>query len=129
MSCPPTPGKGKVQHCGKEIHEPDEQVLPGFTVLPAEAPPYPTLRHAYWSAELPKMDCRALDEPLQQLEQMLCGKEAEVRRLCEEYNLYADLTVRVFAASNDLPELVLPDGSVAFWASVGAAVSFDFYLD
>ena len=129
MSCPPTPGKGKVQHCGKEIREPDEQVLPGFTVLPAEALPYPTLRHAYWSAELPKMDCRALDEPLQQLEQMLCGKEAEVRRLCEEYNLYADLTVRVFAASNDLPELVLPDGSVAFWASVGAAVSFDFYLD
>lgn len=43
-SCPPTPGKGKVQHCGKEIREPDEQVLPGFTVLPAEAPPYPTLR-------------------------------------------------------------------------------------
>lgn len=70
-----------------------------------------------------------LDEPLQQLEQMLCGKEAEVRRLCEEYNLYADLTVRVFAASNDLPELVLPDGSVAFWASVGSGVSFDFYLD
>ena len=128
-SCPPTPGKGKVQHCGKEIHEPDEQVLPGFTVLPAEAPPYPTLRHAYWSTELPKMDCRALDEPLQQFEKMLRGKEAEVRRLCEEYNLYADLTVRVFAASNDLPELVLPDGSVAFWASEGAAVSFDFYLD
>lgn len=84
-SCPPTPGKGKVQHCGKEIREPDEQVLPGFTVLPAEAPPYPTLRHACWSSELPKMDCRALDEPLQQFEQMLRGKEAEVRRLCEEY--------------------------------------------
>ena len=33
MSCAPTPGKGKVQHCGKEIREPDEQVLPGFTVL------------------------------------------------------------------------------------------------
>lgn len=64
MSCPPTPGKGKVQHCGREIHEPDEQVLSGFTVFPAEAPPYPTLRHAYWSTELPKMDCRALDEPL-----------------------------------------------------------------
>lgn len=46
-----------------------------------------------------------------------------------KYNLYADLTVRVFAASNDLPELVLSDSSVAFWASVGAAVSFDFYLD
>lgn len=75
------------------------------------------------------MDCRALDEPLQQFEKMLRGKEAEVRRLCEEYDLYADLSVRVFAASNDLPELVLPDSSVAFWASVGAAVSFDFYLD
>lgn len=43
--------------------------------------------------------------------------------------MHADLSVRVFAASNDLPELVLPDGSVAFWASVGATVSFDFYLD
>ena len=128
-SCPPTPGKGKVQHCGREIHEPDEQVLPGFTVLPAEAPPYPTLRHAHWSTELPKMDCRALDEPLQQFEKMLRGKEAEVRRLCEEYDLYADLSVRVFAASNDLPELVLPDSRVAFLASVGATVSFDFYLD
>ena len=118
-----------MQHCGREIHEPDEQVLSGFTVLPAEAPPYPTLRHAYWSAELPKMDCQALDEPLQEFEKMLRGKEAEVRRLCEEYNLYADLSVRVFAASNDLPELVLPGSSVAFWASVGATVSFDFYLD
>ena len=119
MSCPPTPGKGKVQHCGKEIREPDEQVLPGFTVLPAEAPPYPTLRRAYWSAELPKMDCRALDEPLQQFEKMLRGKEAEVRRLCEEYNLYADLSVRVFAASNDLPELVLPDTCSRRLASIG----------
>lgn len=57
------------------------------------------------------------------------SQQFEYRYLCTEYNLYADLTVRVFAASNDLPELVLPDGSVAFWASVGAAVSFDFYLD
>lgn len=42
------------------------------------------------------------------------SQQLEYRYLCEEYNLYADLTVRVFAASNDLPELVLPDGSVAF---------------
>lgn len=57
------------------------------------------------------------------------SQQFEYRYLCKEYNLYADLTVRVFAASNDLPEMVLPDGSVAFWASVGAMVSFDFYLD
>lgn len=57
------------------------------------------------------------------------SQQFEYRYLCKEYNLYADLTVRVFAASNDLPELVLPDGSVAFWASVGAAIGFDFYLD
>lgn len=56
-------------------------------------------------------------------------QQFEYRYLCEEYDLYADLSVRVFAASNDLPELVLPDGSVAFWASVGATISFDFYLD
>lgn len=42
------------------------------------------------------------------------SQQFEYRYLCEEYNLYADLTVRVFVASNDLPELVLPDGSVAF---------------
>jgi hypothetical protein len=39
----PTPGKGKVQHCGKEIREPDEQVLPGLTDSRAEPPSYPTL--------------------------------------------------------------------------------------
>ena len=57
------------------------------------------------------------------------SQQFEYRYLCEEYNLHADLSVLVFAASNDLPEMVLPDGSVAFWASVGAAVGFDFYLD
>lgn len=57
------------------------------------------------------------------------SQQFEYRYLCKEYNLYADLSVRVFAASNDLPELVLSDSSVAFWASVGATVSFDFYLD
>lgn len=57
------------------------------------------------------------------------SQQFEYRYLCKEHNLHADLSVRVFAASNDLPELVLPDGSVAFWASVGAMVSFDFYLD
>lgn len=57
------------------------------------------------------------------------SQQFEYRYLCKKSNLHADLSVRVFAASNDLPELVLPDGSVAFWASVGATVSFDFYLD
>ena len=57
------------------------------------------------------------------------SQQFEYRYLRKEYNLHADLSVRVFAASNDLPELVLPDGSVAFWASVGATIGFDFYLD
>ena len=57
------------------------------------------------------------------------SQQFEYRYLCKKYNLHAALSVRVFAASNDLPELVLPDGSAAFWASVGATVSFDFYLD
>ena len=39
------------------------------------------------------------------------SQQFEYRYLCKEYNLHADLSVRVFAASNDLPELVLPDSS------------------
>ena len=57
------------------------------------------------------------------------SQQFEYRYFCKEYNLHADLSVRVLAASNDLPELVLPDGSVTFWASVGATIGFDFYLD
>lgn len=124
----PTLSKGKLQYVGSDIHE-AEKALFGFTILPAEAPPYRMLKHACWSIEFPKSECFSLEEPLQQAEQILCEKATAVRHLCEEYNLSSDLIIRIFAESNNMPELVLPENSVSFWAAMGATISFDFYLD
>lgn len=123
----PTLSKGRL-NCDMDIGE-IENDLSGITILPASSPPYQMLKHAYWSFELPKIECWGLDEPLQQLEQILLGKESEVLRVCKEYNLSADLIVRVFAESNNMPELTIPNNSVSFWASMGVSIGFDFYLD
>ena len=115
-------------NCDGNIHD-MEKDLPGFTIIPAESPPYKMLRHAYWSVELPKMKCWGLDAPLRQMEKIFAGKESEAFCICKEYNLSADLIVRVFAESNNMPELTIPHSSVSFWASTGATIQFDFYLD
>ena len=59
-SCPPTPGKGKVQHCGKEIREPDEQVLPGFTRRCGTHTGVQNCRK--WTAELWMSRCSSLSK-------------------------------------------------------------------
>lgn len=123
----PTLSKGRLS-CDSDIRE-IERELSGITILPATSPPYQMLKHAYWSIELPKIECWGLDEPLQHLEQILSGKESEITNICKEYNLSADLIVRVFAESNNMPELTIPRSSVSFWASMGVAVGFDFYLN
>ena len=123
----PTLSKGRLS-CDADICE-IERELSGITILPASSPPYQMLKHAYWSVELPKIECWGLDKPLQQLEQILLGKESEVLHVCKEYNLSADLIVRVFAESNNMPELTIPSSSVSFWASIGVSIGFDFYLD
>lgn len=123
----PTLSKGRLS-CDADIRE-IERELSGLTILPATAPPYQMLKHAYWSVELPKIECWGLDEPLQQLEQILLGKESEVLHVCKDYNLSADLIVRVFAESNNMPELTIPHSSISFWASMGVSIGFDFYLD
>ena len=123
----PTLSKGRL-NCDEDICE-NERELSGITILPASSPPYQMLKHAYWSVELPKIECWELEEPLQQLEQILLGKESEVLHVCKEYNLSADLIIRVFAESNNMPELTIPSSSVSFWASMGVSFDFDFYLD
>lgn len=123
----PTLSKGRL-NCDADICE-IERELSGITILPAPSPPYQMLKHAYWSVESPKIECWGLEEPLQQLEQILLGKESEVLHVCKEYNLSADLIVRVFAESNNMPELTIPSSSVSFWASMGVSIGFDFYLD
>ena len=123
----PTLSKGRLS-CDADIRE-IERELSGLTILPAASPPYQMIKHAYWSVQLPKIECWGLDEPLQQLEQILFGKESEVLNVCKDYNLSADLIVRVFAESNNMPELTIPSSSVSFWASMGVSIGFDFYLD
>lgn len=123
----PTLSKGRLS-CDADIRE-IEREISGLTILPAASPPYQMLKHAYWSVELPKIECWELDEPLQKLEHILLGKESEVLHVCEDYNLSADLIVRVFAESNNMPDITIPCSSVSFWASMGVSIGFDFYLD
>jgi len=123
----PKLSKGTV-NCGSNIQEISNEFI-GLTILPAPSPPYQMMKHAHWSIQLPKIECWDLEEPLQKIEQILCGAEMEVRNVCEEYHLRADLILRVFAESNNMPELTIPSSSVSFWASMGVSIGFDFYLD
>lgn len=126
-TCAPALSKGTI-NCTTNIYDVEKE-LSGITILPATSPPYQVLKHANWSIELPKIESWNLDEPLHQLEQILHGKESEILQICKEYNLSADLIVRVFAESNNMPELTIPSSSVSFWASMGVSIGFDFYLD
>lgn len=123
----PRLGKGRL-YCDADLPE-NEKELSGVTLLPAAEPPYQMLLHAAWSFELPKQESWTLEEPLQQLEQLLTGKEAVLLQVCKDHDLSADLIVRVFAEANNMPDLTIPGSSLSFWASINAAVSFDFYLD
>lgn len=123
----PIVSKGKI-FCESDIHE-VECELPGITILPTEKLPYQMLLHAHWSVELPKIKCWELSEPLEQLEKLFMGKELDVLNVCKEYNLSADMIVRVFAESNNMPELRVDYSSLSFWASMGVSLNFDFYLD
>lgn len=126
-SSAPILSKGRLS-CDADIRE-IERELSGLTILPATSPPYQMLKHAYWSVELPKIKCWGLDVPLQQLEQIFCGKETKVQDVCKDYDLSADLIIRVFAGSNNMPDLTISSKSISFWASMGASIGFDFYLD
>ena len=123
----PTLSKGRL-NCDEDICE-IERELSGITILPAPSPPYQMIKHAYWSVETPQNECWELEESLRQMEQILLGKESEVLHVCKEYNLSADLIIRIFAESNNMPKLTIPNSSVSFWASMGVSLGFDFHLD
>lgn len=126
-SSAPTLGKGKLISDG-DIYE-IENELSGISILPASSPPYQMLMHAHWDIEFPKIECFELEKPLQQLEELLSGKGPEILQVCNEYDLTADLMVRVFAEANNIPVLALSHSSISFWASMGVSIGFDFYLD
>lgn len=103
--------------------------MKGITVLPSQEAPYPFVKHAFWSIELPKTDSWSLDDPLHQMEGILAGKEMEIQRICKDYNLEAELVIRIFALSNSMPEIQIASDSISFWNNVGTSINFDFYLD
>ena len=123
----PKLSKGTV-NCGPNIQEISKEFI-GLSILPAPAPPYQMIKQAQWTIELPKIKGWDLEKPLQEIEQILDGTGTEVRSICDEYNLRADLILRVFAESSNMPELTIPSSSVSFWASMGVSIGFDFYLD
>lgn len=131
-SCPPTVSPGELL---SEIDPAEfQREYSGLTVLPAAAPPYTIIKNAliknaFWSLELPRMHSWDMAAPLHRLEELLKGREKEVALLCEEYDLTAELILRVYAESNDLPVMTLPSESVSFWSKMGAGIQLDLYLD
>lgn len=126
-TCPPTVGPGKLL---SEIDPAEfQREYSGLTVLPAAAPPYTIIKNAFWCLELPRMHSWDVADPLHRLEELLKGREEEVTLLCKEYDLTAELILRVYAESNDLPVVALPSESVSFWSKMGAGIQLDLYLD
>ena len=126
-TCPPTVSPGKLL---SEIDPAEfQREYFGLTVLPAAAPPYAIIKNAFWCLELPRMHSWDVAAPLHRLEELLKGTEKEVALLCKEYDLTAELILRVYAESNDLPVMALPSESVSFWSKMGAGMQFDLYLD
>lgn len=126
-SCPPTVSPGKLL---SEIDPAEfQREYSGLTVLPAAAPPYTIIKNAFWCLELPRMHSWDIAAPLHRLEELLKGREEEVTLLCKEYDLTAELILRVYAESNDLPVVALPSESVSFWSKMGAGIQLDLYLD
>lgn len=126
-TCPPTVSPGKLL---SEIDPAEfQREYSGLTVLPAAAPPYTIIKNAFWCLELPRMHSWDVADPLHRLEELLKGREEEVTLLCKEYDLTAELILRVYAESNDLPVIALPSESVSFWSKMGAGMQFNLYLD
>ena len=126
-TCPPTVSPGKLL---SEIDPAEfQREYSGLTVLPAAAPSYTIIKNAFWCLELPRMHSWDVADPLHRLEELLKGREEEVTLLCKEYDLTAELILRVYAESNDLPVVALPSESVSFWSKMGAGIQLDLYLD
>ena len=123
----PLLSKGKVFCDIDDSNDTDD--LTGLTILKSSSPPYKMIKHAFWSVKFPKTECWELEYLLKNMEQLFCGKESDIRSVCEDYDLSADLIVRVFSESNAMPDLTISANSLAFWATMSASIGFDFYLD
>ncbi len=124
----PRLSKGRMHLPSNETPE-TMQPLSGMTVLPSADPPYQIMLHAFWELELPKTESWDIEGPLRRMEDILCGKELEILRLYGESNLEPHAILKIYADSGTLPVPELSGSSVAFWASIGAAIITEPYLD
>lgn len=105
-----------------------EKELPGLSII-TSSQPYKILKHAHWSLEMPVIECSGIEEPLDNLKRLLYGKEFAILALCKNYNLSADLIVRVYAESNNMPDISISKDNIAFLSATEMSITFDFCLD
>lgn len=120
-TCGPTVSPGRLLNRNESMYD-----LPGLTPVGQDGR---FVKHAFWSVDIPKISCWSIDEPLQKLESIFNGRESLVRTTCLQNDLCAKLIIRIFADSDHMPEVTLSSKSLLFWASMGADIDFDFYLD
>lgn len=123
---PPTLSKGRL-YCNNVADAQKE--LSGITVLVSDEQPYKMIKNAFWRIELPKVKSFCIEEPLEELKQIVLGKEEMIVKLCQDYNLFVDLAVNIYANSNNTPVMSLSAEDIFVLARIKASIHFDLHLD
>ena len=121
----PKLSKGKV-NCDN-IKEANKEFV-GFTILDGDAPPYKMIKHAFWTLELPKVYSLSVQEPINNLINLLSGKEKELVEICKEFALFARVIICINSNPDALPVLELPAYIISFFALINADVDFNLQL-
>jgi hypothetical protein len=82
-----------------------------------------------WAVTLDYEECFVVSDRLDQLINILRGKESVINSLRQKLHLEAYFVVIVAAHRDRTPAMCLTKENVEFIASIGAEVSFDMYLD
>lgn len=123
----PKLGAGKVSY-NSDMQEILSE-LKGVTMLPLSESTYQILKHAYWCLELKKIKSWKVEEALQKMEDIIKGKELQIKNVCQKYNLNSELIIRVYAELEEMPEISIVNSKIVYWAQLGVDVCFDFYMD
>ena len=121
-SKPPRPGKGRI------VCQRGERIE-GFTVDYSGEPPYACLLHAEWSVTWPEVKAWDIGESLERAEAALSKKGSELSAICRDYDLTADLLVRIEGDRTSMPVVELRRDRMAFWSSLGVNIRIAFDPD
>lgn len=127
-SSAPTISKGRITNTVSNCKDVQKEIS-GITILTDNGPPFKFIKHASWSFSVSQNKCLSLTDVLSQMEATFSAKESIVRKICIDWNLKADLIIQITAPSDNLPVLDIPNASISFWASMGANIVFECYLD